>query len=329
MTIFDKSKDDITQNDIDELNKLLCQVEFNTLRKAARKILGDEPTEREVESKFDSLRKKLNKAGYKQNKETRIYEKISEPKVVKSQVNSNKKLEEIEKNIDDKILYKLDNNGSNLSAESSNKKRGRRSKEEINSANKIKQKKEMIKINPLQLSDVLGGTEIYQRLYETQNDEIIWTGAYIMTDVAETFKVVECGCSFIDTYKLIDAAIQLTALYADNLKRHEFVHEFNLLLGASKLNSKKKKQLNLEMSATALKRLDSLRTGEFAIYNKSELINFCMFILAKSAKNSCFKDVELIDLKKRKKRRREQKEGDKKKSENSDNKQEKSDNNAS
>ena len=86
MTIFDKKE--LTQTDVNELNKLLCQADFNTLRKATRKILGDEVDEKDVERKFKNLRKKLNKFGYTKNSDTNLYE--NKKVEIKSEINEDK-----------------------------------------------------------------------------------------------------------------------------------------------------------------------------------------------------------------------------------------------
>lgn len=277
MMIFDKKV--ITQEDVDELNKLLSQPEFDTLRKATRKILGDEVDEKELERKFQSLRKKLNRCGYKKNSETNLYESNSQEKNINTENDENKN-----KNKEIKI------------------KKPRRTKSQIKEEELKKEFEGKVKVNPI-LFYSKTGTEIYETLIKTQNEDIKWTGAYLVEEVTEVFKVVECGCQVIDTYKLIDASIQLAYLNRLNLKNHDFNHDFYDLLAQNKLNGGKKKQLNLELSDTAVKCLDSMLSGYFAMFNKSQLINYCMFVTAKSAKNSCFKDVEIIDLKQRKKNR--------------------------
>ena len=269
MTIFDKKE--ITQKDVDELNKLLCQAEFDTLKKASRKILGYEISSNEVKRKADALRKKLNTFGYYQNKETKTYENPN----IKSEINEAK------------------------SEEMKNKK-PRRTKAEIKNEQFKKEFEEKMKVNPICFFSSTG-TELYETLIRTQNDEINWVGAYIMNEVAEEFRIMECGCQLIDTYKLIDASIQLTYRNRINLKNHNFNHDFYELIAKNKLNGSKKKQLNLELSETAVDYLDKMLTGDFAMFNKSQLINYCMFVAAKSAKNSCFKDVKTFDLKQRKK----------------------------
>ena len=106
MTIFDKKE--ITQKDVDELNKLLCQAEFDTLKKASRKILGDELSSNEVKRKADALRKKLNTFGYYQNKETKTYENPN----IKSEINEAKSEEMKNKKADDMsiIFARLERN---------------------------------------------------------------------------------------------------------------------------------------------------------------------------------------------------------------------------
>lgn len=275
MTIFDKKE--ITKKDVDELNKLLIQDEFNTLRKATRKILGDEVDEKDVERKFQSLRKKLNKFGYTKNPETNLYEHKNEKNEIKNEIKE-------------------------LKIEETKNKKTRRTKAEIKNEQLKKEFEEKIKINPLCFFSSTG-TEIYETLIRTQNEDIKWTGAYLIEEVTEVFKVVECGCQVIDTYKLIDASIQLTYRNRINLKNHDFNHDFYDLLAQNKLNGGRKKQLNLELSKTASKNLDDMLAADFAMFNKSQLINYCMFVVAKSAQNSCFKNVEIIDLKERKRQR--------------------------
>lgn len=271
MTIFDKKE--LTQTDVNELNKLLCQADFNTLRKATRKILGDEVDERDVERKFKNLRKKLNKFGYTKNSDTNLYE--NKKVEIKSEINEDKN-------------------------EEKKNKKSRRTKAEIKNEQFKKEFEEKMKVNPLCFFSSTG-TEIYETLIHTQNNEINWVGAYIMNEVAEEFKTMECGCQLIDTYKLIDASIQLTYRNRINLKNHNFNHDFYELIAKNKLNGSKKKQLNLELSDTAVKCLKIMLAGDFAMFNKSQLINYCMFVAAKSAENSCFKDVKTFDLKQRKK----------------------------
>ena len=299
MTIFDRKE--ITQKDVDELNKLLCQAEFDTLKKASRKILGDELSSNEVKRKADNLRKKLNTFGYYQNKDTKTYENPNIKKEIKSEINETK------------------------SEETKNKK-PRRTKAEIKNEQLKKEFEEKMKVNPLCFFSN-AGTEIYETLIRTQNEDIKWTGAYLIEEVTEVFKVVECGCQVIDTYKLIDASIQLTYQNKINLKNHDFNHDFYDLLAQNKLNGGKKKQLNVELSDTAAKHLDEMLKGDFAMFNKSQLINYCMFVTAKSAKNSCFKDVEIFDLKQRKKNRLDKKITGRKKTTEQNNEKNESENN--
>ena len=101
---------------------------------------------------------------------------------------------------------------------------------------------------------------------------------------------------------MIDASIQLTYQNRINLKNHDFNHDFYDLLAQNKLSGSRKKQLNLELSDVAAKYLDEMLKGDFAMFNKSQLINYCMFVTAKSAQNSCFASVETFDLKTAKKR---------------------------
>lgn len=283
MTIFDKKV--IKQEDVAELNELLRQPEFNTLRKATRKILGAELDEQTVERKFQNLRKKLNRCGYVKNDKTNIYELKSELKPEKVVINMR------QKEVNDKELKS---------------KKPRRTKAQIKEENHKKEFEEKVKVNPILFSSDTG-TEIYETLIKTQNNDIRWTGAYLIEEVTKVFKVVECGCQVIDTYRLIDAAIQLAYKNKDNLKNHDFNHDFYDLLAQNKLNGSKKKQLNLELSDTAANYLDEMLKGDFAMFNKSQLLNYCMFVTAKSAQNSCFKNVEIIDLKQRKKNRLDKK----------------------
>lgn len=286
MTIFEVKK--ITQKDVDELNELLRQPEFNTLKTAARKILGDEVSAEEVKKKSDNLRKRLNNLKYYQNKQTKIYEYLGDKKAESTQwISINP---ENEKNKIEKIKTK----------------KSRRTKAQIQEEELKKKFEERVKINPI-LFYSNTGTEIYETLIKTQNNDIKWTGAYLIEEVTKVFEVVECGCQVIDTYRLIDASIQLAYQNRENLKNHDFNHDFYDLLAQNKLNGSKKKQLNLELSDTAAKCLYEMLKGDFAMFNKSQLINYCMFVTAKSAKNSCFKNVEIIDLKQRKKNRLDKK----------------------
>lgn len=279
MTIFDKKV--IKQEDVAELNELLRQPEFNTLRKATRKILGDELDEQTVERKFQNLRKKLNRCGYVKNDKTNIYELKSKKVVINMR----------QKEVKDKELKS---------------KKPRRTKAQIEEENRKKEFEEKVKVNPILFSSDTG-TEFYETLIKTQNNDIKWTGAYLINEVTKVFEVVECGCQVINTYRLIDASIQLVYQNKDNLKNHDFNHDFYDLLAQNKLNSGQKKQLNLELSDKAADYLDKMLKGDFAMFTKSQLINYCMFITAKSAQNSCFASVKTFDLKDRKTKRLEKK----------------------
>lgn len=306
MTIFEVKK--ITQKHVDELNELLRQPQFNTLRKATRKILGDEVDEKEVERKFQNLRKKLNRQGFNRNDETNLYEPKSQNNDIKLENEENK-----------------NENNENKIDEIKNKK-PRRTKAQIQEEEFKKEFEEKLKINPILFcSDT--GTEIYETLIKTQNNDIKWTGAYLIEEVTEVFKVVECGCQVIDTYRLIDASIQLAYQNRVNLKNHDFNHDFYDLLAQNKLNGSRKKQLNLELTDVAADYLDKMLKGDFAMFNKSQLINYCMFVTAKSAQNSCFASVETFDLKERKTKRLEQKNTGRKKKKGQDSDKNESKNN--
>lgn len=287
MTIFDKK--DLTQKDIDQLNSLLCQAEFNTLRKATKKILGDGVEEKEVEKKFKALRKKLNKYGYTKNTESNIYE------------NKKVKIDE-DKNLKQEILVSKNEEIKTQTQEEKTDKKQRRTKKEIEAERIKKKREEDIEINPVRFISSTG-QEIYNTLIETQNDDVVWTGAYLMNEVSETFKLVECGCQLIDTYKLIDASIQMVYHHRVYLKRHHFNQDFYELKAKNKINGSKKKQVHLELSETAARYLEDMSKDDFAMFNKSELINYCMFVVTKSAQNSCFKEVKIFDMKERKQKR--------------------------
>lgn len=313
MTIFEVKR--ITQKDVDGLNEVLRQPEFNTLKTATRKILGDELSEEEIKRKSDNLGKRLNNLGYYQNKQTKIYEYLGKKKKEDTKwININPESEKIK-----------NENNENKIEEIKNKK-PRRTKSQIKEEELKKEFEEKLKINPI-LFYSNTGTEIYETLINTQNNDIKWTGAYLIEEVTEVFKVVECGCQVIDTYKLIDASIQLTYQNRTNLKNHDFNHDFYDLLAQNKLNGSKKKQLNLELSDVAANYLDEMLKGDFAMFNKSQLINYCMFVTAKSAQNSCFASVKTFDLKDRKTKRLEKKNTGRKKKKEQDSDKNESKNN--
>lgn len=291
MTIFDAKK--ITQKDIDELNELLCQPEFNSLKKATRRILGDEVDEEEVERKFQNLRKKLNRLGFTKNNETNLYEPKSRNEKTKSE-NKENKTDEIKP------------------------KKPRRTKAEIKEEELKKKFEEEIKINPLLLYSKTGH-EITDKLFYSSADECTGTGVYLLPSVVDGFKAVENAFSHIYNYRLVDAAIQLTYENRVYLMESSVFMDFMRILNKDKLELKKeevrrkkilaeyeerkkrgeknlkepkfpplKKQLNLKLSETAVKNLNDI-CKDFSMFNKSEVINLCMFTLSECAKTTFLK----------------------------------------
>lgn len=297
MTIFDVKK--ITQKDVDELNELLRQPEFNTLRKATRRILGDEVDEKEVERKFQNLRKKLNKLGFTKNNETNLYEPKSQNNDIKSEN------EEVK---NDKIKPK----------------KSRRTKAQIKEEQLKKEFEEMKKNNPLLLSSKTGH-EITDKLFYSSADKCVGTGVYLLPTVVDEFKAVENTFSHIYNYRLVDAAIQLTYENRVYLMESSVFMDFMRILNKDKLELKKeearrkkilaeyeeeckkngkededdenkkpkfpplKKQLNLKLSKTAIENLNDI-CKDFSMFNKSEVINLCMFTLSECAKITFLKN---------------------------------------
>lgn len=310
MTIFDVKR--ITQKDVDELNELLVQPDFDTLKKAARKILGDEVSAAEVRRKSDNLRKRLNNLNYYYNKETKIYEYLGDKKEENTKWISVNPESEKTKN----------ENKKNKIDEIKNKK-PRRTKAQIQEEELKKKFEEEIKINPLMLYSKTGH-EITDKLFYSSADECTGTGVYLLPTIVDGFKAVEDTFSHIYNYRLVDAAIQLTHEKRAYLMESSVFMDFMRILNKDKLDLKKeearrkkilaeyeeskkrdkkdkddenkkpkfpplKKQLNLKLSETAVKNLNDI-CKDFSMFNKSEVINLCMFTLSECAKITFLKN---------------------------------------
>lgn len=303
-------KNPLTQEDIDQLNMLLSDPQHNSLKKVVRKILGEEVDEKEVERQFQNLRKRISRQGYRVNPETKFYE-------LKHEISKdNKNNKDNKKPKTEKQVVKTEQVKEEKKIVTTPKK-ARRTKKEIEAERIKAEYEENLKINPLGLYSRTGH-EITDKLFHSSKDETIGTGVYLLPSVVKEFKAVEEVFSHVYNYKLVDAAIQLTYSNSHYLMDSNVFMDFMKLMNKDKLILKheetrrkellteweqrvangeniekpkfppSKKQLNLKLSQTATKNLDSL-CKDFSMFTKSEVINLCMFALSESAKTTFLK----------------------------------------
>lgn len=313
-------KETLTQKDINQLNKLLLNPQHNTLKKVVKKLMGEEVSATDVNNKHRELYAKIKDSGYKSNPDTKLYE-LNRDTNKTNKVNNRTKTEKQTVKVAETKSVKEETKEVETSkvtttqseTETTNKK-PRRTKKEIEMERAKAEFEESLKVNPLRLYSRTGH-EITDKLFHSSKDETIGTGVYLLPSVVEEFNAVEEVFSHVYNYKLIDASIQLTYSNSHHLMGSNIFMDFMRLMNKDKLALKReearrkdkmkeyeqrkangekvekpkfqplKKQLNLKLSQTATKNLDSL-CEDFSMFTKSEVINLCMFALSESAKTT-------------------------------------------
>lgn len=217
-----------------------------------REELGNDTPKKEIDNKRKNLSKKLSIAGYKFNKDKKIYE--------------------LNNNIKDELLS---NESSNVSDVSNNEVSNFKPKRQYIKKSE-KAYLENLKDNPLyyeiDLYGLIANIDYIHKEIQLNPKKI---GVRLHQNIVDLFKVIEERHGYFDFYLLVNNATYSCYKHSKNLKTSHWLIEYSNFISENTINTKK--QVNLT-SCEAVYDMITMIQNDFPILDRSEIVNFSLYI---------------------------------------------------
>lgn len=222
-----------------------------------REELGTNVDKKKIENKRKYLSKKLSNAGYKFNKDKKIYELQND--ISDNYINQENKIEKDKKIVESTLI--------NVKPKRKYVKK------------KDKQNDEIIKNNPLFhdlfFLNTLQNIDFIHSEIESEPQKI---GVRIHQNIGELFKVIEQRYSYIDYYLLVNNAINSCYRHYDKIKNSNWLMEYSNFVSENP-RSEKRKNTSLNSCEMIYNEITFMRS-EFPILARAEIINFSLYVYA-------------------------------------------------
>ncbi|MBP3905049.1 hypothetical protein [Turicibacter sp.] len=271
----------ITKKEIAYINELSRQ--GKSLRSIIRSELKEGASNKTVKADCEALMLKIKKARYVFNEETKQYEY---QKVIKNESSEEIQKSDAENSVE--VQWEIDSNSNEKMDEKEEEVQTNQPvKNDENKSNKRGSYKTINKSkNPLMIREKLDIVKVVCEQAGTKESRTA-TGIYMMSKISEEIKEVNDELYYLPLYALIDAALILSNNNKEQLEKSNVYSEFAELVREQKSAEvvERKKQTNLKLCSDAVKAINEL-SRHFAFLNKSEIINLCLYALAKSCKEA-------------------------------------------